>query len=432
MPTLSCQAIVIQAAHCHCQTLAEPRRWVVLLWVCVLALWQVLPAHAQTYTWSDTGSMAMARFDHTATLLPNGQVLVVGGYNNSKGLLASAELYDPATGNWSATGSLANTHAGHTATLLPNGQVLVTGWDCCSSGAAELYDPATGVWSVTGEQTQEDKDQTATLLPNGQVLVVGGHYTSIYGSFPLSAELYDPATGSWSATGSPAILHYHHTATLLPNGRVLVVGGDGENGNGLASAELYDPATGSWSATGSMITARTEHTATLLPNGQVLVVGGLGNVPLASAELYDPATGSWSATGSPITAHANHTATLLPNGQVLVVGGWGKTAIQSSAELYDPATGSWSAAESLVGLPRIHHTATLLADGRVLVAGGYYIVGNGFSIYSTSFTDAELYDSAIISAVAVPTLAEWALALLALALGMLITATARRGLRWRL
>ena len=136
-------------------------------------------------------------------------------------------------------------------------------------------------------------DHTATLLPNGQVLVAGG----FGGNYLASAELYDPATGLWTATGSMAAARFCHTVTLLPNGQVLVAGGFNDASGALASAELYDPATGLWTATGSMATKRDGHTATLLPNGQVLVAGGYNGVFLASAELYDPATGLWTATG---------------------------------------------------------------------------------------------------------------------------------------
>ena len=174
---------------------------------------------------------------------------------------------------------------------------------------------------------------TTTILPCGQVLVAGGYG----GAYLASAELYDPATGLWTATDSMATKRYRHTATLLPNGQVLVAGGFGNSGY-LTSAELYDPATGLWTATGRLATARSFHTATLLPNGQVLVAGGNGNRRiLASAELYDPASGLWTATGSMATARDTHTATLLPNGQVLVAGGYGGDYL-ASAELYDSAT----------------------------------------------------------------------------------------------
>jgi Galactose oxidase, central domain len=287
-------------------------------------------------TWTATGSLATGRADHTATLLPNGKVLVAGGYNGSA--LASAELYDPASGTWTATGSLATGRAHHTATLLPNGKVLVAGGEDSSSNpfaSAELYDPASGTWTATGSLATGRSLHTATLLPNGNVLVAGGFDSSFTGL--ASAELYDPASGTWSATGSLSTARLQHTATLLPNGQVLVAGG---TGGPIASAELYDPASGTWSATGSLATGRFNHTATLLPDGQVLVAGGgdtSGNV-FASAELFDPASGTWTATGSLATARSGHTATLLPNGKVLVAGGDNNSGFLASAELYDPAT----------------------------------------------------------------------------------------------
>src|SRR6266480_1730744 len=265
----------------------------------------------------------------------------------------NASVSEQATGGtWTATGNLHSApRAEHTATLLPNGQVLVTGGTPCGDrigdcppgprGSAELYDPITRTWTETGSFAIARWYHTATLLPSGQVLVAGGLAGNPQnpGESQTSAQLYDPATGMWTPTGSMSVAHSHHTATLLPSGQVLVAGG--YSGSNALSAELYDPATGVWTPTGSLPVGRWDHTATLLPNGQVLVAGGLGTdgvTHLTSAELYDPSTGSWRETGSMATERSLHTATLLPNGQVLVAGGGTfPGGILRSAELYTPA-----------------------------------------------------------------------------------------------
>jgi len=328
-------------------------------------------------TFATTGSLNIRRHYHTATLLDNGKVLVAGGYNN--GLLASAELYDPATGIWSNTGSMNFARNIHTATLLENGKVLVAGGYGGGDNSAELYDPNTGTWNSTGNLNHNHSFHTSTLLGNGKVLVAGGSYGV------ATAELYDPVTGNWSNTGSMNTGRQYHTATLLNNGQVLVAGGFNYESYWLASAELYDPVTGTWITTGSMNDARYYHTATLLDNGKVLVAGGEGDggPSLSSSELYDPATGTWSLTGSMNSDPYNHTATLLNNGKVLVVGGSNDSSYFASTEFFNPVMGTWNTSGNMNN-NRDSHTSTLLNDGKLLIAGGYN------NIYPNSISNAEL------------------------------------------
>jgi N-acetylneuraminic acid mutarotase len=340
-------------------------------------------------TWSPTGSLSTGRYQHSATLLPNGKVLVAGGYGTGVAKLSSAEIYDPASGTWAATPNPLNTgRAIHSATLLPYGFLLVTGGvtDTGITNNAELYDTISGTWVTISESMGTARySHTATLLPDGDVLLVGGYGGSALASVELFS--YDHAT-HWAYTGAAAEPRDQHTLTLLSNGKALVAGGLGVLGKDLASAELFDPASVTWTDTSPMNTNRYRHTATLLPDGMVLVAGGINSnhVTLASAELYDPVSGNWTFTSPMNTARAYHSATLLPNGRVLVAGGM-NTVYLASAEVYDPANGTWTITGSM-GAARESHTATLLVDGDVLVAGGINTVlpVNGELYHPTSGT----------------------------------------------
>jgi N-acetylneuraminic acid mutarotase len=318
--------------------------------------------------WLSTGSLALPRMLHTATLLDDGRVLVAGGFN------VTSELYDPNTRTWSTTGNNLNTHRYHTATKLNDaeGRVLIAGGrGSYNHVTAELYSPALGAWTAAGSLNEHRYHHAALLLTDGKVLVAGGSPSESNGGALASAELYDPATNTWSFTGGLNVARRDHAMTLLPNGKVLVTGGLDAADGLLSSAELYDPATGTWTLAAGMSTARVSHTATSLGDGKVLVVGGLESDPVgaASAELYDPATGTWSTTGGMTSPRRWHTANLLRDGRVLVAGGYHDyTGIQFAAELYDPATGTWSTTEAM-RTDRYKHASVLLGD-TVLIMGG--------------------------------------------------------------
>jgi N-acetylneuraminic acid mutarotase len=351
--------------------------------------------------WLATGSLTTARAYHSDVLLPNGHVLIVGGVDASGSILSRAELYDPQAGRWTRARDMSVARAGVAAVLLRTGQVLVAGGVSGMAGSgpvlasAEIYDPASGVWTTTGRLAVPRYDYSATLLPSGTVLVAGG--VGVSGATLSSAELYDPVAGRWAATSTMTVARAAHTATLLPGGKVLVTGGaTGVFGTGpvLRSAELYDPRTGRWMAAGSMRAARASHTATLLPTGRVLVAGGEsgqldGSSVLASAELYDPGTGLWATTGTMVASRYDHSATLLSDGTVLVAGGQSESVAGqalSSAEIYNPRTAIWMATGGMASA-RTGHTATLLAGGRVLVTGG-----NAKTAVGPTLPTTETYD----------------------------------------
>jgi hypothetical protein len=319
------------------------------------------PTATDIATWRTTADVLEGSLGHAPLVrLPDGRVFNV------------REIYDPASGSWSA---LEAPISGQTATLLADGRVLVTGPDSKrSTPSAEIYDPRSGTWTPTGRMHEHRRLFTTTLLRDGRVLAAGGMGSEGSYSYVASAELYDPVTGQWSATGEMTVargaggIHVlpGHTATLLENGMVLVAGGRSTWDANSASAELYNPASGTWTITASMNEAREFHTATLLDDGAVLVVGG--GPDAVTTEFYDPASGTWSVAPHMVLNRDSHTATLLMNGDVLVVGGQNNGPV-AAAEIYDPDARTWTSAGNMT-TARSWHSATLLLDGSVLVTGG--------------------------------------------------------------
>jgi hypothetical protein len=318
-------------------------------------------------------SMSTQRAAHTATLLPDGQVLIAGGFAGDENSLASAELFDPVSKSFAVVANMNSSRSGHTATLLANRKVLIAGgYNGSYLTSAELYDPATRRFIPAGQMITARSSHVATLLNNGKVLLAGGVGTGW--TFLADAELYDPATNRFTATGSLSTPRESHTATLLKNGNVLIAGGHKDRRPQITiffSAEIYDPAKGTFSLTGNLTIRRHKHDATLMADGRVLITGGAderdGHGAYRSAEIFNPATGAFVASGAMNLPRykLQGTTILLQNGKVLIAGG------ASRAEVFDPVTNSFSFAAGNLGTTRLFATATLLKSGEVLITGGY-------------------------------------------------------------
>ena len=327
-----------------------------------------------------TGAMVSARKSHTATVMLNGKVLLTGGHDGSN-YLQTAEIFDPATATFSETTKYDDTEkkyvpsyvnvprAFHTATLLSNGMVLlVGGLNQKYLDSAELYNPATGKFTATsGALNIARAYHTAILLASGQVLITGG-YDGI--DYLDTAELYDPSTRTFKLIAKDmSTPRAHHSATLMASGEVLIAGGYNQDGY-LATAEIYDPANETFRSTSAMAGARAYHAAALLSDSTILIAGGTNGNPLATAEIFNPATSSFTATAGAMTvAREGLTAILLRNSTVLIAGGFSEKQL-NTAEIYNPSGRTFTALTRTMTAPRQNHTATLLTDGTVLLAGG--------------------------------------------------------------
>jgi uncharacterized protein (TIGR03437 family) len=363
---------------------------VVLLWI---GLAHVTLAQSPG-TFKSAASMITPRGGHTATLLPNGTVLFAGGSMNGfpTEISAAAELYNPDTETFTPTGNMTAPRSQHSATLLGNGKVLIAGGRTGTNGlqnlgTAELYDPATGTFTPAGAMITVRGRHSATLLADGRVLMTAC-------AIPCNsaiAELYDPITGVFTDVGTPGA--GGDAAALLADGRVLITGGCLAVGIG-TKAQLFVPATGRFIDTSPMNSGcANTNTATLLTSGKVLFAGNseyTGPDWPADADLYDPAAGTFNSHGYMIGSHEFSTATLLPDATVLIAGSQlpGGNG-DSGAELYTPMTGKFALAASM-STARHSHTATLLPDGSVLIAGGYSVWPGAAA------TSAELYRPSVL------------------------------------
>ncbi len=386
-----------------------------------------------------SNTLNIGRYQHSATLLNNGMVLIAGGVacatSGSCNYLNSAEIYNPASGTSTTTGSMATPRVAP-AVLLPNGNVLIAGGSTCdgygncfSVVSAEIYNPVSGTFSSAGNLQVARDGHTMTLLPNGSVLIAGGescvpgssggggpssrnlgdprwdgahlvdvNFTPTTGSITCtalaSAEIYDPQAGTFTLTGSLNTARYNAAAVQLANGQILVVGGSDEY-NPLNSAEIYNPSTASFTtSSGGLNTPRSSPAATLLNSGLVLISGGStcesATCPTNTAEVYDPNANTFQYTSGNMNAYrVDHTATLLTNSQVLLAGGTdacpgNPCTSDATTELYDATAGTFTSSQGLAAA-RSGHSATLLTNGSVLLAGG---IASGTTLSSVEFYQA--------------------------------------------
>lgn len=343
-----------------------------LLFILVVMVAAVLGAAPADSGWTSLAPMHVDRDIATVTMLQDGRILVAGGWSDA-GILRESEAYNPATGTWSTPVEMFDFRGDHTATLLDDGRVLVAGGrtHLGATLTSELYDPATDTWTPTATHMAWKRTfHTASLLPDGHVLVTSAGNGIML--LPVT-EIFDPTTEQWSAGPDMQVGRFAHTATTLHNGKVLMVGGISGSVSAIEyekSAEIYDPATATFTSVAPMHNVRYEHEAVLLADGRVLVIGGLddASVIMATAELYDPTANQWTEVNAMSVPRFGHTATRLCDGSVIVAGGWNGAETLVSVERFDPASDTWQMVTPMQDA-HMNHVALLAPKGLMVIGG---------------------------------------------------------------
>jgi WD40 repeat protein len=323
---------------------------------------------------SNTANLGIPRAAHTATLLPNGKVLIAGGCISNgceNNVTSSAELFDPNNQIFSPIANMMISRVGHQAVPLKSGLVLILGgWTGQNTTAkAEIFDSVTEKFVTIGNMLEARDGFTATRLNDGRVLIAGGYYGAIQRLD--SAEIFDPATNQFTTVGSMGSPRMAHSAALLSDGRVLIVGGSKSRGAVVSSAEVFDPYNNSFSVLSNMNSPRHKQAAVTLKDGRVLIVGGADSNDFtgqyASTEIFSPKTNRFVSSSSMNAARfkISDSVLQLENAQVLIAGS------DRQAEVFDPRSNSFRVVQGEFDAERAYMTATRLQDGRVLIVGGY-------------------------------------------------------------
>ena len=308
--------------------------------------------------------------------LSNGTLIAATGHYESANMLRggefskTAEVFDPASGEWTFTGELTESRLSPAIFELPDGKVILTGGFHRKNGplnSTEIWDPSTGIWISGPEMIKARHEMSYLKLEDGRFMVIGGGTYDSDGlvvSSSKETEIFDPEFGKWTAAAPMSEKRSNHVSIILNDGKVFVIGGGKLDGPYSKSSEIYNPDTDSWKITAPMLKGRVAHTATLLSDGKVLVVGGRGKI--TKAEIYDPNSDTWSYAGETTKPRAGHVSVRLSNGSVLVTGGLGYL---SEVEIYNPTDSTWSVAGNLL-IGRTNHQVVELSDGRILIIGG--------------------------------------------------------------